>query len=120
MNILPIELTPTVLSALAGIVLSLSFTYIPKWRVYYGQLQTETKALIMLGVLAVTSAGIYALVHFGAVTPSQRGNGWSYFWMFLFALASNQATYTITPVPGDVLNAKATRRLPGVEYADVG
>lgn len=109
MNALPIELTPEVLASLAGILLTLSFNYIPGWRVVYGKMSSETKSLIMLGSLLLSTAVIYVLVAYGALVPPQPVNGWSYFWMFIFAVVSNQAIYKITPTTSDVKFAKLQR-----------
>lgn len=120
MNPLPIELTPHFLAAIVGALLSLSFTYIPGWRVRYGGLTSEIKSLIMLGCLTVATIVLYFLVKFGVLVPTQPVNVWTFLWMLYLALTGNQITYKISPLPGDVLNAKATRRLRDVDYTDAG
>ena len=109
MTTLPIELTPTLLASIAGTLLSLSFNYIPGWRVYYGKLSSETKALIMLCVLILTTLILYILVAVGALAPTQEVNAWSFLWMLIFSVSTNQITYSITPLPNDVRTAKAQR-----------
>ena len=109
MKALPIELTPVVLASLAGILLSLSFTYIPGWRVTYGKMSEETKSLITLGVLLLSTVIIYVLVMLGALLPNEEVNGWSFFWMFVLSVTSNQSIYKLSPQPTDVKTAKAQR-----------
>lgn len=119
MNTLPLELTPAVLASIAGILLSLSFNYIPGWNVKYGEMTSQMKSLIMLGCLLLTTGILFLLVKYGAIIPNQPANGWSYFWMFIFAVASNQATYNLSPATAEVKTAKA-QRSPFDEYSDAG
>ena len=109
MNPVPIELTPHFLASLVGVLLSLSFTYIPGWRVRYAELTSEIKSLIMLGCLVVTTIILYLLVKFGVLMPTQPVNVWTFLWMLYLALTGNQITYKISPQPTDVRTAKAQR-----------
>ena len=47
------------LAALAGIGFSLAFSYVPGLKAKFAAQSTESKRLIMAGVLAVVSAGVY-------------------------------------------------------------
>ena len=47
--------------SIAGVVLSLLFSYIPGLRTWFAALVAETKQLIMLGLLILVTAAIYAL-----------------------------------------------------------
>lgn len=88
------------LSAIAGIVLSLAFSYVPKLNDWYSALAGTTKRLVMAVVLllvagaslwlscaniilsiACTQAGLLSLIN-----------------AFVMALVANQATYMITPL----------------------
>ena len=109
MNPVPIELTPHFLASIVGVLLSLSFTYIPGWRVRYAELTSEIKSLIMLGCLVVATIVLYLLVKFGVLIPTQPVNVWTFLWMLYLALTGNQITYKISPQPTDVRTAKAQR-----------
>ena len=109
MTTLPIELTPAMLSSVAGVLLSLSFNYIPGWRVKYGELPSEKKSLIMLVALLLTTGIIFAFVKWGALIPNEEYNAWSFLWMFFLSVYGNQITYAISPLPTDVKTAKAQR-----------
>jgi len=109
MNPILIKLTPELLASIAGIILTLSFTYIPGWRVMYAELSSEKKSLIMLGCLVVVTSALYLLVKFGVLLPDQPVNGWTFFWMLYLTLTGNQIVYKISPQPNDVKTAKAQR-----------
>lgn len=105
-----ILLTPEMLGGIAGIVLSLSFAYIPRMNVKFAELTPETKRLIMLGVLLVTSGAIYGLNCGGVISTGvtcdragiiQLGS------IFLYAVVLNQSTYGLTPIPAAVKVAAA-------------
>lgn len=109
MTQLPITLTPELLALVAGSVLSLLFSYIPGLRTKFAALCGETKRLIMAGLLMIVTIGIFALVHFGALTPSEPLSIWGYIYLFIQALIANQGTYTLSPPPIDVVKARETR-----------
>lgn len=67
------------LSALAGVVLSLAFSYIPGLKTWFGGLSSTGKRLVMLAVLC-----------------EQRG-AMEIAWAFVAALVANQATYQLSP-----------------------
>lgn len=103
------ELTPEILSSLAGVILSLLFSYIPGLNVKFAALCAETKRLIMAGLLLLISAGIFGLSCGGilsAVTCDQAGI-LRLVWMFVMAVVANQSTYQITPLPTAVREARA-------------
>jgi hypothetical protein len=87
---------------IAGIVLSLLFTYAPGLKVWYAK-QSGYKALIMLGVLVVVAYGYYGL---GCVPAMARmlniivpctGDGALIVTLALFKIVlANQATYLLT------------------------
>jgi len=104
-----------VLIALAGVVLSITFTYSPGLRVAYGGLASETKQLIQL-ILIVAIAGImfaFTCTQFWLVPGvdcSKQGLITLVVYIFL-AAGGNQLTYKLSPQPGDVKAAKAERDL---------
>jgi hypothetical protein len=104
-----------VLIALAGVVLSVIFTYMPKLRVMYGGLASETKQLIQL-ILITSIAGImfaFTCTSFfmvPGVECTQQGMITLIIYIFL-AAGGNQLAYKLSPQPGDVKSAKAERDL---------
>lgn len=106
-------MSPELLASLFGIVLSLSFTYIPGWNTIYSGMVAEKKGLIMLGGLVLVSLVAFGLscaklVDIG-VTCDQVG-AWALFKIFIAALVANQGTYLIMPQPNKVRVAKAARK----------
>ena len=104
-------MTPALLSSLAGITLSLFFSYVPGISTWYEALTATYKRLVMLFLLAVVSIGAFGLACLGwlpyftdqggvpaAVTCSQQG-GVELLTAFVLALVANQSTYLITPKP---------------------
>jgi hypothetical protein len=92
-------MTGNELAGVAGIILSLLFSYIPKLQLWYDPLDPKTKSLIMLGALLLTTAGAYGLSCSGwwiFVTCNQAGVK-SLVEAFVVALIANQATYVIAP-----------------------
>ena len=101
-------MTPTLLSSLAGIALSLIFSYIPGISPRYEALTATYKRLVMLLLLAVVSLGAFGFACLGwlpyfnggdatvSVTCTQQG-GVELLTAFVLALVANQSTYLITP-----------------------
>lgn len=96
-------MTAEILSSIAGVVISLAASYVPGFSDWYARLDGSHKRLLMLGMLAVSSIGIYALAcaqlgealeitlrcdQEGALTLARA---------FLTALVSSQAAFTISP-----------------------
>lgn len=96
----PFALTPAVLAAIAGAVLSLAFSYIPGLSVLFAALKPEVKRLVMAALLLVISAVIYALGCAGVVqsgiTCDQQG-AVQLIWIFISSVMANQSTYNLTP-----------------------
>ena len=98
-------MTPTLLSSLAGIALSIIFSYIPGISTRYEALTATNKRLVMLFLLAVVSTAAFGfaclgwLPYFGdqiSVSCTQQG-GVELLTAFVLALVANQSTYLITP-----------------------
>jgi heme/copper-type cytochrome/quinol oxidase subunit 4 len=108
-------LKPEYLTAAAGLVMSVLFTYIPLLNTWYAKLDKKVKPALMLGLLAVVSLAIFGLScwqlsapDFPMVVCSEKG-AWALFKVFAAAVVINQATYLISPVPDAVEKAKASR-----------
>lgn len=96
----PFALTPAILAAITGAVLSLAFSYIPGLNVHFAALTAEVKRLVMAALLLVISAAIYALGCAGIVqagiTCDEQGIV-QLAWIFISAVMANQSTYNLTP-----------------------
>ena len=98
-------MTPELLSSLAGITLSLLFSYIPGLSSWYETLSATYKRLVMLAILAFTSLTAFGLACLGwlpyfnlELACNQKG-GVELLTAFVLALVANQSTYLITPKP---------------------
>lgn len=102
------EVSPELLASIAGVVLSLVFSFTPGLNVKFAALVPEVKRLIMLGLLFLVSAGVYAGTCTGilssGITCDQSGI-LRLIWIFIAALMANQSTYTITPKTENVTKA---------------
>ncbi len=91
------------LTLIAGTVLSLVFSYVPRADGSFKKLSGVAKRFVMLGCLVVVTGTIYGLACIGwgaewgiAVTCDQPGfMGLSA--QFILALIANQSTYAISP-----------------------
>lgn len=91
------------LTAVAGVILSLAFSYLPGLKRRYGALDGTAKRLVMLTVLTLTALGMYAL----ACTPyadlleirlsCDAGGAAMLLRLLLSAAIANQAAYSLTP-----------------------
>ena len=93
-------MTAEFLASTAGIVLSLLFSYVPKFEGWYDALPGDSKRLIMLASLLVTAGAVFGLSCTGkfdiAVACSLDG-ALGMFELFIFAAVANQAAYKLTP-----------------------
>lgn len=122
-DVLPVkELTPEMLGGIAGVVLSLAFSHIPKLNVKFAALSPEWKRLIMVGVLLVTSGAIWGLNCGGIISTGvtcdragiiQLGS------IFIMALVTNQTAYGLTPLPAAVKVAAAESKATSEASAQV-
>lgn len=99
------------LASLAGVVLSLLFSYIPKLSEWFAVLDGVYKRLIMAGLIFIVAAGTFGLSCAGvinAVTCNQPG-AIGLVTAFLAALIANQSTYTISPATKSVQRAKMNK-----------
>ena len=100
-------LTPELLSAIAGILLSLLASYLPGFSAWFDRLEAIHKRLVMLGLLAASALAIAGLSCAGlgeavglrspGLLPAcDRSNGLLVVQAFLLALIANQSAYLIT------------------------
>ena len=92
------ELTPELLASIAGILLSLVFSYIPGLNVKFAALENIHKRLVMLALTFVAAGGIFALSCAGLndyVTCKQTG-AWGLLQLFIRAAIANQSAYLLS------------------------
>jgi hypothetical protein len=95
-------LTPQLLTAVAGVLLSLLASYLPGFSSWFDRLEAIHKRLVMLGLLAACSLAITGLScaglggAFGLPPACDRGSGLLMAQAFLLALIANQSAYLIT------------------------
>jgi hypothetical protein len=98
----PIDFTPALVAAVAAVVLSLLFTYVPGLRVWYGALTSQVKSLIMLGLMVICAVAITALAQYGVI-PAAHPITWTDCVVVVITwLVASQATFTLAPLPNDV------------------
>jgi len=93
-------MTSEFLASTAGIVLSLLFSYIPKFKDWFDALEGNSKRLIMLASLFVTAAGIIGLActgKFDIAVACDLDGALGMFELFVLASIANQAAYKLTP-----------------------
>ena len=91
------------ISSIAGVLLSLAFSYIPGAKDWFAKLSGEYKRLVMLGSLLLASAAVMLLActgwaaDLGINITCDRPGLVQLLTAFLAAFVSNQATFQITP-----------------------
>lgn len=96
-------MTVELLSSISAILLSLAFSYIPGIEPWYEPLPSNTKRLIMVGVLFVVSLGAVGLActglaaEVGLELTCDRAGVLQVVSAFIAALVANQAAYKLTP-----------------------
>lgn len=113
--------TDQTLASLAGIIISLFASYVPKFNTWYAALDNTYKRLIMLGALllatlAALGAGCAELrLPFLPVVACTAAGGKEMLGLFIFAAVASQATLPLSPkAPAvqDVLAAQARKADP--------
>ena len=95
-------MTAEQLALIAGAVLSLLFSYVPKLSDWYAGLSSQYKKLVMGGVLVLTAAGIFALNcagyggMFGWDLTCDVPGAIGFVQVLIAALVANQAVYLIS------------------------
>ena len=113
-------MTPELLSSIVAILLSLAASYLPGFSDWYASLAPTAKRLVMLVLLAITSALSLALACAGYAQPAgisltcDQAGGIALFKSFVAALVANQATFAITPKSSSrIHNHPASSRVLG-------
>lgn len=108
-------MTTEQLSAIAGVILALAFSYIPGLNTWFAALQSEYKRLIMIGLMFITAGAAFGLSCAGLapqlginITCDQAG-AITLVMAFIAAVVANQATYLITPDTKSVKKSIAKR-----------
>ncbi len=105
-------MTSEILIGISGAVLSLLFSYIPGLRFWYAGLVGETKQLIMLGLLVLTTGAVYALSCAGVINVGvacSKEGIIALVKLLILGIVANQSTYLITPKTNDAVIAKQLR-----------
>lgn len=95
-------MTAEQLAAIAGVVLSLSLSYVPGLRTWYEKFNTEQKRLVMIALLVLVTAGTLAVScagygpDLGIPVTCDRLGILLLVKALVAALAANQATFLIT------------------------
>jgi hypothetical protein len=93
-------LTADLLSSVAGIVLSLLFSYVPGVKDWFEGLDGTYKRLVMLALLVVVSGGIFALSCYGVLAgyvECTEAGAWELVSVFVAALIANQGAFLVSP-----------------------
>lgn len=102
-------LTPAILAAIVGAILSLAFSYIPKLNVWFASKEEEVKRLIMAALLIVLAGVIFGLQCAGVLEAGlacDKQGVVQLIWILLSAVVANQSVYKITPQLESVKDAK--------------
>jgi hypothetical protein len=92
-------MTPEQLTIIAGVILSLLFSYTPQLKTWYDNKDSNVQRLIMLGLLFLSALGVFGLSctpRYDFVTCDAAG-AWDMGEYFIQALIANQAAHRITP-----------------------
>jgi hypothetical protein len=87
------------LGALAGVLLSLAFSYVPGLSDKYATLDKVKKSLVMLGLLALVAVGTLLLscVNILSAVACTQAGALSLLSTFVAAAVANQTTYLLSP-----------------------
>ena len=108
-------MTPETLALLAGIILSLVFSYIPGLNTKFAGLSSEVKRLVMLGLCVLVGAGAFGLTcaGFGNVVGAQlacdKQGLITLFQSIVLVAIANQSAYGLSPQTPGVERAKEER-----------
>jgi hypothetical protein len=104
-----VVLSPELLASVAGILLSLAFSYIPGLRVKWAAVEPDKQRLIMLGLVVLVAGAIFGLgcANWVVVNLACDQSGiQKLVGIIILALIANQSVYAISPLPADVKDAK--------------
>jgi hypothetical protein len=91
--------TPDFLALVAGVVLSLVFSYVPGLSAKFAALDPTVKRLYMLGLLVLTAAAIFGLSCASVLTgvTCDKPGLLQMIEILILAVIANQSTYQISP-----------------------
>jgi hypothetical protein len=103
------QVSPEILVAICGALLSILFSYIPGLSTAFAALSTEAKRLIMAGILLVTAVVIfilncYSILQAGVVC--NQAGAVQLVWYLILAIMANQSVFALTPQTQAVKDAK--------------
>jgi hypothetical protein len=104
-------MTPELLVSIAGIILSLAFSYVPGLDVKFAALEGVHKRLVMLGLIVAAAAGAFGLSCAGLMDAStcNQDGAWGLVQLVIFAAIANQTTYSFSPETERVMDAKLAK-----------
>ena len=87
------------LIVIAGVVLSLLFSYVPRLKDWFDPLWSNQKRLIMLAALLLSAGGVFALACFGKydLVVCDAAGAWNMLEYFVLAAIANQTAYQLSP-----------------------
>lgn len=109
------NITADFISSVAGILLSLVFSYIPGLNTAFAKLDTGKQRLIMLASLVVVSLALVGIScagfakDLGIALTCDRSGFVLVAQAFVFSLIANQAAYSITPQAPKVKEIKSKK-----------
>ena len=94
--------TPESLAMIAGVILSLLFSYIPGFRAWFDQFEPEAKRLFMLLLLVLSTAGAFVLACAGVLggIVCAPPDLYRVIGALIMAVIANQSIYSISPKVG--------------------
>lgn len=96
-------MTVELLSSVAGIILSLIFSYVPGAKDWFNSLMPDYKRLVMLGILFGVSLAIFGIScttfaqYFGIVGLCDEAGAVVILKAFISAMIANQSAYIVSP-----------------------
>jgi hypothetical protein len=90
-------MTPELITAIAGILLSLLFEFVPGFESWYGKFSKQQKRLFMVGALFLVVGGAFALSCLGifAYFVCSGAGAWTALQAFILALIANQTVHLV-------------------------
>jgi hypothetical protein len=100
--------TPDALALIAGVVLTLIFSYVPGLATWFAAKDSTFKRLFMLGLLVLTALAIFGLSCASVLTgvTCDKPGALQMITIFVLAVIANQSAYSISPQTSSVMAAK--------------
>jgi hypothetical protein len=89
------------ISMAAGVLLSLSFSYVPNLKGKFSVLTPTRKRLVMLALLVLVTGGVFGLICLGVESGSScdQHSAWGLLRALILAIIANQSAYSLSPRP---------------------